>query len=66
LLALDAGVAEEDDAVDVAEFKARRRGGGAGDGESEEDEQGGAEERACGEGVRNQAGRQRGFRGEAK
>jgi hypothetical protein len=44
LLALDAGVAEEDDAVDVAEFKARRRGGGAGGGEGEENEQSGAEE----------------------
>ena len=44
LFALDEGVAEEDNAVAVAEFEARRRGvGGAGGGESEENEQGGAE-----------------------
>ena len=44
LLALDEGVAEEDDAVAVAEFKARRGRGGAGGGEGEENEQGGAED----------------------
>ena len=45
LFALDQGVAEENDAVAVAEFEARRRGvGGAGRGEGEEEEQGGAEE----------------------
>ena len=44
LLALDEGVAEEDDAVTVAEFKARGRRGGAGGGEGEENEQSGAEE----------------------
>jgi len=50
LLALDEGVAEEDDPVAVAEFKARWRGGADGS-ESEEGEQGGAEERAHREGV---------------
>lgn len=44
LLALDEGVAEEDDAVTVAEFKARGRCGGAGGGEGEDNEEGGAEE----------------------
>jgi len=46
LLALDEGVAEEDDAVAVAEVKARGRRGGANGGEGEENEQGGTEERA--------------------
>jgi hypothetical protein len=48
LLALDEGVAEEDDAVAVAEFKARGRCGGAGGGEGKENEQSEAEDWAQG------------------
>ena len=50
LFALDEGVAEEDDAVAVAEFRARGGRSGEDDGEGEEEEQGGAEEWAQGEG----------------